>query len=214
MRRLVVGSMMTMDGVVQAPGGPDEDRDGGFAHGGWLVPSFDEVFLELQTEWTVQADAFLLGRRTYDIFAASWPTATDPDDRAAAVLNSRPKHVASRTARRLAWANSSLLEGDAAEAVARLKGQPGGEIQVHGSGTLVQTLLRHDLVDGLRIWTFPVTVGAGKRLFADDTPARAFRLVSSQTTPSGAVLNVYERAGRLRHGAVEVGEAPVVFDTE
>jgi len=216
MRRLVVGTFLTMDGVMQAPGGPDEDRDGGFRHGGWLVPFFDERLGEIMTEWTRRADAFLLGRRTWEIFAASWPNATDPADEIAHALNSRPKYVATRTLDRLAWNNSHRLLDrpgtDVAQAVARLKEQPGGEIQVHGSGGLLQTLLRHDLVDGFRLWTFPVVVGGGKRLFGEGANPGSFRLVESAETATGAVLHVYERAGKLRYGEVEVGRDTVVFD--
>jgi dihydrofolate reductase len=212
MRRLIVGAFTSLDGVVQAPGGPDEDRDGGFPHGGWLVPYFDEKFGQAMTEWTKRAGAFLLGRRTYEIFAGSWPNATDPADEAAAALNTRPKFVASRTLRQLSWNNAHLLEGDVAVEVARLKEQGGGEIQVHGSGHLLQTLLRHDLVDTLRIWQFPVVLGTGKRLFGEGAVPLAFRLVESQQTVTGAVFRVYERAGTLRYGEVEVGQEIRVFD--
>jgi dihydrofolate reductase len=212
MRRLIVGAFTSLDGVVQAPGEPDEDRDGGFPHGGWLVPYFDEKFGQAMTEWTKRAGAFLLGRRTYEIFAGSWPNATDPADEAAAALNTRPKFVASRTLRQLSWNNAHLLEGDVAVEVARLKEQGGGEIQVHGSGHLLQTLLRHDLVDTLRIWQFPVVLGTGKRLFGEGAVPLAFRLVESQQTVTGAVFHVYERAGTLRYGEVEVGQEIRVFD--
>jgi len=216
MRKLVAGTFVTLDGVMQAPGGPDEDRDGGFEHGGWLVPYFDEKFLDIMTEWTIQAGAFLLGRKTYEIFAASWPQATDPADEVANALNTRPKYVASRTLKHLDWNNSTLLEGDIAEAVAKLKaqddGKNGNEIQVHGSSNLLQTLLKHDLVDTLRLWQFPVVIGKGKRLFGEGTIPRSFRLVDTQQTGTGAVLHVYERAGELRHGEVEVGQETVIFD--
>src|SRR3970040_73373 len=162
MRKLVVGSFLTLDGVMQAPGGPNEDREGGFRHGGWLVPYFDEKFGEIMTEWTKRAGAFLLGRRTYEIFAASWPTSTDPAAEIAAALTNGPKFVASRTLRELHWNNSHLLEGEVAEEVAKLKAQQGGEIQVHGSGDLLQTLLEHDLIDMLRIWQFPAAIGTGQ----------------------------------------------------
>jgi dihydrofolate reductase len=134
MRRLVVGTFLTLDGVMQAPGGPNEDRDGGFRHGGWLVPYFDEKIGEIMTEWTNLAGAFLLGRKTYEIFAGSWPKSTDPADEIATALNTRPKFVASRTLDKVNWSNSILLKGDVAEEVAKLKAQEGGEIQVHGSG--------------------------------------------------------------------------------
>lgn len=212
MRKLVVGTFLTMDGVMQAPGGPDEDRDGGFEHGGWLVPYFDERLVEVMTEWTSRAGAFLFGRKTYEIFAASWPRSTDPSDEIATALNTRPKFVASRTLDRLGWSNSTLLQGDLAEAVAELKGQEGGEIQVHGSGDLLQTLLRHDLVDTLRIWQFPVVLGTGKRLFGEGAIPRSFQLVDTQFSTTGAVLHVYERAGDLKYGEVEVGRDTLIFE--
>ncbi len=154
MRKLVVGAFTTIDGVMQAPGGPDEDRDGGFQHGGWLVPYFDTKFVEIMTEWTKCAGGFLLGRKTYEIFAESWPKSTDSADEIAVALNTRPKFVASRTLSEVNWNNSILLKGDVAQEVTKLKAQEGGEIQVHGSSHLIQTLLKHDLVDTLRIWQF------------------------------------------------------------
>lgn len=214
MRKLVAGAFLTLDGVMQAPGGPNEDRDGGFQHGGWLVPYFDEKFVEIMTEWTKGAGAFLLGRKTYEIFADSWPKATDPADEIAMALNTRPKFVASRTLDKVDWNNSILLKGDVAEEVAKLKALEGGEIQVHGSSNLLQTLLKHDLIDTLRIWLFPVVLGTGKRLFGDGTVPCAFRLVETQQTTTGAVLHVYERAGGLKYGEVEVGQETVIFDSD
>jgi dihydrofolate reductase len=213
MRKLVVGTFTTLDGVMQAPGGPDEDHDGGFRHGGWLVPYFDEKFVEIMTDWTKRAGAFLLGRKTYEIFAGSWPKSTDPADEIATALNTRPKFVASRTLDTLAWNNSHLLKGDVAEKVAKLKAQEGGEIQVHGSSNLIQTLLKHDLVDTLRIWQFPVVLGTGKRLFGEGTIPRSFRIVDTQMNTTDAVLHVYERAGGLKYGEVEVGQETVIFDS-
>jgi len=213
MRKLVVGTFLTLDGVMQAPGGPNEDREGGFRHGGWLVPYFDEKFGQIMTEWTKRAGAFLLGRKTYEIFAASWPKSTDPADEIATVLNTRPKFVASRTLDKVNWNNSHLLKGDVAEEVAKLKVQEGGEIQVHGSGDLLQTLLKHNLVDTLRIWLFPVVIGTGKRVFGEGTIPGSFRLVDTQRTTPGAVLHVYERAGGLKYGEVEVGQETVIFDS-
>jgi dihydrofolate reductase len=213
-RKLVVGTFLTLDGVMQAPGGPDEDRDGGFRHGGWLVPYFDEKLGEIMTEWTDRAGAFLLGRKTYEIFAAHWPKSTDPADKIATALNTRPKFVASRTLDKVSWNNSLLLNGDVAEEVAKLKGQEGGEIQVHGSGDLLQTLLQRDLIDTLRIWQFPVALGTGKRLFGKGTTPASFRLVDTQLTTTSAVLHVYERAGDLRYGEFEVGKEIVIFDSD
>lgn len=212
MRKLVVGTFLTLDGVMQAPGGPEEDRDGGFEHGGWLVPYFDEKFGQIMTEWTKQAGALLLGRKTYDIFAGSWPNSTDPADEVAVALNSLPKYVASRTLNNLEWNNSHLLGDDVAGEVARLKQQEGGEIQVHGSGELIQTLFKHDLVDALRLWQFPVALGTGKRLFGEGTMPASFRLVETQQNTLGAVFHVYERAGGLKYGEVEVGQETVIFE--
>jgi dihydrofolate reductase len=213
MRRLVVGTFVTLDGVMQAPGGPNEDRDGGFQHGGWLVPYFDEKFGEIMNEWTKRAGAFLLGRKTYEIFAGSWPKSTDPADEIATALNTRPKFVASRTLDRVDWNNSILLKGEVAGEVAKLKAQEGGEIQVHGSGNLLQTLLKNDLIDTLRIWLFPVVLGTGKRLFGEGAVPRSFRLVDTQMNTTGAVLHVYERVGSVKYGEVEVGQEIVIFDS-
>jgi dihydrofolate reductase len=212
MRKLVAGTFVSLDGVMQAPGGPDEDRDSGFEHGGWVAPFFDDKSGAIMTDWIEEAGGFLLGRHTYEIFAAYWPKATDPDDRIAAALNQRPKYVASRTLDEVGWNNSTLLEGDVVAAVRELKVQDGGEIQVHGSGDLLQTLFAHDLVDTLRLWIFPVVIGKGKRLFGDGAVPRSFRLVETQLATTGAVLHVYELAGRLRHGTFEGGQGPVVFD--
>jgi dihydrofolate reductase len=208
----VVGTFLTLDGVMQAPGGPDEDRSGDFRHGGWLVPFFDETIGEIMTEWVDRAGAFLLGRKTYEIFAASWPKSIDPEDSIAVALNTRPKYVASRTLDSLEWRNSFLLEGDVVEEIAKLKAQDEGEIQVHGSGNLLQTLLRHDLVDTLRLWQFPVVLGTGKRLFGEGAIPKSFRLVDTRRATTGAVLHVYERAGELRYGEVEVGQETVIFE--
>jgi dihydrofolate reductase len=195
---------MTLDGVTQGPGGPDEDRSGGFEHGGWVVPYFDEKMGDIITEWVEQAGGFLLGRRTYDIFAASWPKSTDPNDKIAVALNTRPKYVASRTLKSLDWRNSTLIQGDVATEVAGLKQQDGGEIQVHGSSNLIQTLMKHDLIDGLRLWLFPVALGSGRRLFEAGFHPAAFRLTETQFSSTGVVLHVYERAGEVQYGTMEV----------
>jgi dihydrofolate reductase len=212
MRKIVVGTFVTLDGVMQAPGGPDEDRDGGFTHGGWMVPFIDDVIMRVMTDWVGRADGLLLGRRTYEIFAASWPHAS-ADDPIAAKLNSVRKYVASRTLKRVDWSNSTLLTGNIAEAVRKLKGEPGGELQVHGSGELIQTLLRHDLVDELRIWYFPVLLGTGKRLFGDGTVPAGLKLVETQTSTTGAVLQVHQAAGKPSYGSFEVAE-PAAAQTE
>jgi dihydrofolate reductase len=211
MRKLVAGTFLTLDGVMQAPGGPDEDREGGFTHGGWMAPFFDKKGGAIMTDWIKRAGGFLLGRKTYEIFADYWPKATDPANEIANALNSRPKYIASSTLDKVSWNNSSLLKGDLAEAVAKLKAEDGGEIQVHGSGKLLQTLFKQDLVDTLRIWQFPVVVGTGKRLFAEGVIPRSFRLVDTAQNTKGAVLHVYERAGDVRHG--EFGKDPAIDDT-
>jgi dihydrofolate reductase len=203
MRKLIVGTFLTVDGVLQAPGGPDEDGDGGFTHGGWSVNYWDELMGELVTKWTLEAGALLLGRKTYEIFVAHWPH-VQGDDPVAAKLNGMPKYVASRTLDKVTWSNSTLLVGDVAEAVARLKAGAGGEIQVHGSGELIQTLMEHDLVDEYRLWVFPVTVGGGKRLFAAGTRPKALKLVDAKTSSTGVVVQIYERAGAIEHGEFEV----------
>jgi dihydrofolate reductase len=200
MGKLVVGTFLTLDGVMQAPGGPDEDRDGGFEHGGWSAPHFDEGMGEVIGGWIDQADALLLGRRTYEIFAAYWPHVSG-DDPTAAKLNSVPKYVASRTLESADWNNSTVLEGDVAQEVAELKDRIDGEIQVSGSSDLIQTLIEHDLVDEYRLSIFPVVLGTGKRLFGDGTMPGGLRLVDAKTSTTGVAMNTYERAGDPQYGS-------------
>lgn len=201
MRKLVVTAFLSLDGVVQAPGGGDEDRDGGFEHGGWVVPHVDEQFMAEVGEGVQRAGALLLGRRTYDIFAASWPL-TGPEDPIGGKLNAMPKYVASRTLDAVTWQNSTLLRGDTVEAVRELKRGDGAEIQVHGSGGLVQTLIEHDLVDEFHLMVFPVLIGSGKRLFAGGTIPVGLRLEDSTTTAAGVLIGRYARAGKLEYGAI------------
>ncbi|GAA1314818.1 dihydrofolate reductase family protein [Saccharothrix xinjiangensis] len=200
MRTLLVTAFVSVDGVVQAPGGPDEDRDGGFAHGGWAVPHLGPEVVEAVAELITRADALLLGRRTYEVFAESWPLAAD-DDPIGAKLNAVPKHVASRTLTEVTWRNSALLTGDVADAVAALKRDGDGEVQVHGSGDLVQTLLAHDLVDEFHLVVLPVLVGSGKRLFGAGTAPAALRPVRTVAL-GNAVATTYARAGGLEYGAM------------
>jgi dihydrofolate reductase len=207
MRKLVVGTFVTLDGVMQAPGGPDEDRDGGFEHGGWSVTFWDEMMGRLITEQMQRTDALLLGRKTYEIFAAHWPHVPDQSDPIAAKLNNVQKHVASRTLTKVEWQNSSLISGDVAAGVKGLKEQPGGEIQVPGSSRLIQTLLKHDLVDEIHLWVFPVVVGSGKRLFGDGAVPRAFRHIESHVSTTGVAIHHYERAGKIAYGSFEVDVA-------
>ena len=209
MAKLVVGTFLTLDGVMQAPGGPGEDPDGGFEHGGWTVPYFNDEMGQLMTGWIEHATALLLGRKTYEIFAAYWPRVTDYQDPIASKLNSVPKYVASRTLDTVDWNNSTLIKGDAAEAVARLKGESGGEIQVPGSGELIQTLMNHDLVDEYRLWVFPVLIGEGKRLFAEGTIPGGLRLVDTRTSSTGVAAHTYERAGKLEYGSFGLEEERV-----
>jgi dihydrofolate reductase len=205
MGKLVVGTFLTIDGVMQAPGGPDEDREGSFEHGGWSVNYWDEGMGNIITESTLRADALLLGRKTYEIFAAHWPN-VGGDDPIAAKLNSIPKYVASRTLREVTWNNSTLIQGDVAEAVTRLKDQTRGEIQVTGSGDLIQTLMEHDLVDEYWLWVFPLALGNGKRLFGRGTMPGSFRLVDTKTFGTGVALHTYERAGAIQYGSFVVDE--------
>ena len=200
MSKLVVTTFVTLDGVMQAPGGPEEDRDAGFEHGGWLVPYFDEEVGAFMNEVFQHPDAFLLGRRTYEIFTGHWPHVTDEDDPVATKLNTLPKYVASRTLERADWQNSTIIRDVPAD-VAALKDQPGDELQVHGSATLIQTLIAQDLVDAFNVLTFPVVVGTGKRLFEEGAMPTAFRLVECRTSGTGVVTSRYERLGRPTYGA-------------
>jgi dihydrofolate reductase len=196
MRKVIVDEFMTLDGVVQAPGGAEEDREGGFEHGGWQMPYFDEVSGKTVTDDIAGAGGFLLGRRTYEIFASYWPNAPDEVQDIARPLNDLPKYVASTTLTEpLEWQNSVLLEGDVADAVAALKREDGKDIRVIGSGGLVQTLMQHGLVDEYRLMIHPVVVGGGKRLFRDGGELMALRLVDSKITTTGVVIATYEPAG-------------------
>jgi dihydrofolate reductase len=199
--KLTITTFLSLDGVMQAPGGPDEDRSGGFEHGGWSYPYADEGFGQSVDRWFQAADAFLLGRKTYEIFAGYWPKVTDEDNPVATKLNRLPKYVASKTLDKVEWDNSTLLKGDVADAVAKLKAEPGNELQVHGSGNLAQTLIKHGLIDEYRLFSYPVVIGSGRRLFADGAVPAALKLVDSKTTGSGIVINAYQPAGELQHGS-------------
>ncbi|MEU4702683.1 dihydrofolate reductase family protein [Nonomuraea dietziae] len=201
MRTLMVTTFVSLDGVMQAPGGGDEDRDGGFEHGGWAVPHMDQQLIQRMAALVGRAGALLLGRRTYDTFAATWPLA-DADDPIGARMNSLRKYVASRTLESVSWQNSTLLTGDVAKAVGELKQGEGGEIQVHGSGRLIQTLLAHDLVDSFHVLVFPVLLGSGKRLFADGTMPSGLRLVDTAASDTGVLISTYARDGRVEYGAM------------
>jgi dihydrofolate reductase len=221
MRTLVINTFLSLDGVMQAPGGPEEDPTGGFAHGGWSVKYWDDEMGRVMDAMLSRPFDLLLGRKTYEIFAAHWPHVNDnvradrggtespADDVAARALNTARKYVASRTRKTVEWQNSTLLEGDVAQAVATLKTQPGPEIQVHGSSNLLQTLIRRGLIDEYRLWTFPLVLGKGKRLFGDGTIPGALRLASSKTSTTGVVLATYEPAG-----AIDVGSFAFETPTE
>jgi dihydrofolate reductase len=208
MRKLIVNTNLSLDGVMQAPGGPDEDPTGGFRHGGWAVTYFDDEMMRQMADSAPYE--LLLGRGTYEIFAAHWPYDEGP---IADHLNGTRKHVASTTLERVEWSNSTLITGDVAENVAALKREDGPEIQVHGSPGLIQTLLEHDLIDEYRLWIFPVVLGAGKRFFGDGTTPGALTLVSSQVSGSGVTVNTYERAGEIDPGSVEFHE-PTAAEVE
>jgi dihydrofolate reductase len=199
MRKLLVTTFLTLDGVMQAPGGPEEDDSDGFAHGGWSVNYWDELMGQIMDEATSTPFAMVLGRTTYDIMAAYWPDA--PEETGAKVFNEATKYVASRSRPRLEWSNSVLIEGDAAEGIAALKKEDGPGLQVHGSGNLIQTLMRHDLVDQYRLWVFPLVVGSGKRLFPDGTVPSALKLVDSKVSTTGVVIGTYEPAGEIVTGS-------------
>ncbi len=200
MAELTITTFLSLDGVMQAPGMPEEDPSGNFRYGGWLVPHADADMGKIITEIFSHADAFLLGRKTYDIFSAYWPRVMDPDDLIAAKLNSLPKYVASRTRSVFSWNNSNPV-WDVEKEITELKKRFGREVQVHGSCGLAQTLIGKDLVDEYRILTFPVVLGTGKRLFGSGTVPRTLKLVRSSITSTGVLFSVYRPAGILKTGS-------------
>ena len=204
MRPLIVSTFVTLDGVMQAPGGPEEDPAGGFDHGGWSAGYWDEAMGERMGELMGKPFDLLLGRKTYEIFAAHWPHV--PDEPGAEQLNGARKYVASRTLDTVEWENSTLLEGDVPEAVAKLKQEEGPEIQVHGSWDLIQTLLEHDLVDEFRLMIFPVVLGTGKRIFGDGAGPAGLTLADSSTSSTGVVMATYKREGDIRYGSFALEE--------
>jgi dihydrofolate reductase len=199
MRKLIVSSFLTLDGVMQAPGGPGEDDSDGFAHGGWSVNYWDDQMNEFMGAAMSVPFDLVLGRKTYDIFAAHWPHATE--EAGAKPLNDATKYVASRSHPTLEWNNSVLIQGDAAEGVAALKKEDGPELQVHGSGNLIQTLLRHNLVDQYRLLVFPLVIGSGKRLFSEGAIPSGLKLVDSSVSSTGVVIGTYEPAGEIVTGS-------------
>jgi dihydrofolate reductase len=199
MRKLMVNTFLTLDGVMQAPGGPEEDHSGGFALGGWSVNYWDDLMGQVMTEVMSVPFDLVLGRKTYDIFAAYWPHA--PEEAGAKPLNDATKYVASRSRPTLEWGPSVPIEGDAAEGIAALRKDDGPELQVHGSGNLIQTLMRHNLVDRYRLWVFPLVIGSGKRLFSDGTIPSGLKLVDSTVSTTGVVIGTYEPAGEIVTGS-------------
>ena len=196
MRKIIVLSFITLDGVMQAPGGPEEDTEGGFSYGGWSVPYFDDFLGNVMGEQMDRPFDLLLGRKTYDIFASYWPDHTDEGPG----INNATKYVASHAPKEFSWERSELLQGNVVDEVKKLKEQDGPELQVHGSGNFIQTLLQNGLVDELWLKIFPVTLGTGKRLFADGTTPGTFKLREAKTSPSGVIVATYERAGELQTG--------------
>jgi dihydrofolate reductase len=197
MRKITVLSFITLDGVMQAPGGPEEDTGGNFTHGGWTVPYFDEFLGDVMTEQMSQPFDLLLGRKTFEIFASYWPH----HEEEGAGINNATKYVASNTLTAHEWEKSVFLSGDVADAIKQLKGGDGPDLQVHGSGELIQTLLEHDLVDEFWLKIFPVVLGTGKRLFGNGTIPAAFSLVDSKTSPSGVIIATLKRAGDVKTGS-------------
>jgi dihydrofolate reductase len=202
-RKLIVQTFLTLDGVMQAPGGPEEDDSGGFAYGGWLVNDWDEQTGEVMDEATSKSFAMVLGRGTYDIMAAYWPHASEEEG--GPVFNEVTKYVASRSQPTLEWSNSVLIEGDPAEGLAALKEQDGPQLVVYGSANLIQTLLRRGLVDEFRLWIFPLVIGSGKRLFAEGTIPAGLELVDSKISTTGVMMGTYVPAGEIVTGTFGSG---------
>lgn len=201
MRNIIVLSFMTLDGVIQAPGGPGEDTSGGFEYGGWTVPYFDDFSGQVMDEQTGHPFDLLLGRKTYDIFAGYWPHQDESTTPFARKFNKARKYVASRSPIELDWNNSVLLQEDIVEEIKKLKAQDGPELQVYGSGDFIQTLLKNDLADELWLKIFPITLGTGKRLFAEGTIPAAFELTDSKVSPKGVVIANFKRAGEVETGS-------------
>jgi len=201
MGKLTLTGFVTLDGVHQAPGGPTEDPSGGFEQGGWSVPYGDEDFGRFITDVFSRADAFLLGRRTYEIFAGYWPKVTDPADPIASKLNSLPKYVASSSLTDPEWEGTTVIGGELDKEVTALKERTERELQVHGSAALAQSLFALDLVDTVHLLTFPVVLGAGRRLFAEGAVPTAYRHVGGSTTSTGVAIHTYEREGRPTYGS-------------
>lgn len=202
MRKIVVTEFVTLDGVVQAPGGPTEDTTGGFAYGGWSVNYWDEIMGTVMTGFMGLPFELLLGKRTYDIFAAYWPHTKD-DLVVAEPFNATKKYVVSHKSFEPSWQNSICITGDVVAQIKKLKEEHGSDLWVHGSGNLLQTLLKHHLIDRMHLWIFPVTVGDGKRLFAKGTQAEGFKLIESKSSGTGVIIATYESIGALKTGSIQ-----------
>jgi dihydrofolate reductase len=200
MRKIITTTFISLDGVMQAPGGPDEDRDGGFSHGGWMFGYWDDTGGSTMDGFMRQPFELLLGRRTYDIFATYWPTATK-DLEVAVPFNRTRKYVVSHTQRQLSWNNSTLITGDVVGELKKLKQMDAPDLWVHGSGKLVQTLLANGLIDVMHLWILPVTLGPGKRFFAEGTRPEGFKLTDSKVTATGVIIASYEPAGAIKSGS-------------
>ncbi len=193
---------MTLDGVMQAPGGPKEDPTGGFKYGGWSVNYWDDTMGKIMDEVMGKPFDLLLGRKTYEIFAAHWPFVKDgPEKEAADKINGARKYVVSKTLSKADWENSTIITGDVVKKINDLKKQNGVEIQVHGSVNLIQTLLKHELIDEFHIWTFPLTIGSGKRLFGEGTIPGALKLIDSKTSTTGVIISTYTKGGEIKTGS-------------
>jgi len=204
MRKLTINTFLTVDGVMQAPGGPEEDTSNGFAHGGWTVKYWDDVMGQIMDQTMRKPFDLLLGRKTYDIFAAHWPQSTE--EPVASAFNKATKYVASRTLEKGTWAMTRVLKGDVAQEVATLKRSDGPELQVHGSANLAQTLIKNNLIDTYRLWIFPLMLGTGKRLFADGTIPAALKLTDSKTSTTGVTIATFEPAGAIEYGSFALEE--------
>ncbi|HSB65450.1 MAG TPA: dihydrofolate reductase family protein [Anaerolineales bacterium] len=202
MRKLIVNTFMTLDGVMQAPGGPPEDPTGGFTFGGWSVNYWDEVMGQIMGEYMAQPSELLLGRKTYEIFAAHWPYSSE--EPTASQLNQSKKYVATRTLKNVDWQNTSILEGDAVQAIKKLKQHTGPDLSVQGSSNFIQTLLNNNLIDEYRLWIFPVVIGNGKRLFGQGTVPSGLKLIDCKTSTTGVIMAVYEPAGEIKIGTFEL----------
>jgi dihydrofolate reductase len=201
MRQIITTTFVTLDGVMQAPGGPEEDPSGGFKYGGWTGSYWDEMGGAVMDGFMRVPFELLLGRRTYDIFAAYWPHAKE-DLEVAEPFNRTKKYVVSHNPMELSWQNSTLITGDVVAQIEGLKGEDGPDLWVHGSGNLIQTLLKHSLIDRMHVWTFPATVGGGKKLFAEGTQAEGLKLVESRTSTTGVIIATYEPAGALKTSSI------------